>query len=185
MDEPKKHKRKPFDILDGLMDDDLFGLDDDFHMRIHERIDRLMREAFANVEDMKVEPGRSFVYGFSMQTGPDGKPVVKEFGNVPKSGAAHMPGEREPLVDVIDGESEVTVIAELPGVEKEDIDLNADERSLSIIVDAKERRYHKELRLPADVDPDSIKAAYKNGILEVKLKRIERKRNVKRKVQVD
>ncbi len=163
-----------------MFDEGFFtGFDEEFR-RMQEHMNRIFDEAMSGGEDHK-----KYVYGFTMRTGPDGKPVVEEFGNVPRSGAAKIGGEREPLVDVIDGEDEVSVIAELPGVDKKDIDLNAGERSLTISVDKEDRRYHKGLKLPADVDPDSVKATYKNGVLDVKLKRMEKKQEKKKKIQID
>ncbi|MBD3389100.1 MAG: Hsp20 family protein [Candidatus Altiarchaeales archaeon] len=178
-DFPRKRGRRFFD---GFFDDDLFGMD---FRRIHEQMDKLMRDAFKDFENVDVEPGKSYVYGFTMRTGPDGKPHVEEFGNVPRPGVEPISGGREPLVDVIDGKEQVSVIAELPGVDKKDIDLNAGERTLSIKVDTEGRKYHKELKLPADVDPDSVKATYKNGILDVKLKRREKKEEPKKKVRIE
>lgn len=121
------------------------------------------------------------VYGYSMTVGPDGKPVVREFGNVKPSfeqrrfGPA-KPGltvkeEREPLVDVITEGEQIRVVAELPGVEKTDINLQCAESELTISVDTPQRKYHKVLELPDPVDPESPKASYKNGVLEVLLKR--------------
>ena len=43
----------------------------------------------------------------------------------------------------------------------------ATERTLTIDVDMPERKYYKELELPADVDESSAKCTYKNGILEI------------------
>jgi len=124
-----------------------------------------------------------FVYGYSMTMGPNGKPVIREFGNVkpstkPTSFGFPKPGlevkeEREPLVDAIDEGETVKVIAELPGVEKSDINLNCTGTSLTIRVDTPKRKYHKELDLPAEVDPDSSKASYKNGVLEVVLTKVK------------
>ncbi|MFQ5710713.1 MAG: archaeal heat shock protein Hsp20 [Candidatus Geothermarchaeales archaeon] len=119
-----------------------------------------------------------FVYGYSMTMGPDGKPVIREFGNMrPSRMGVPKPAERrEPLVDVITGDKVIQVLAELPGVEKSDINLNVSEDSLTISVDTETRKYHKEVGLPEKVDPDSAKANYKNGVLEVTLnKREERK----------
>jgi HSP20 family protein len=108
-----------------------------------------------------------FVYGFSMRIGPDGKPNIEEFGNIPEiiSGDASFPSEREPLTDVIEGEKEISVILELPGVEKKDIDLETPERS-----------YHKKLTFPCKVKPETAKASYKNGVLEVRVERIEQRK---------
>ena len=84
--------------------------------------------------------------------------------------------EREPLSDIIEGDEEVSVTVEIPGVEKEDIDLNVTEDSLDIRVNSAKRKYHKLLDLPCDVKPKTTKATYKNGILDVVIKRKERKK---------
>lgn len=122
-----------------------------------------------------------FVYGYSFSLGPDGKPVIREFGNVkPSIGGGRfgtprpklaVKEEREPLIDTIVHDNEVKVVAELPGVEKSDISLQCDGRRLRVKVDTDNRRYHKELDLPVEVDPDTSKASYKNGVLELILTR--------------
>jgi len=182
MDDFRK-RRRPLD--GGFFGDDLFSFDDMFHDRLHERIHRIMHEALENMGEVDEDGARSFVYGFRINSGPDGRPVVEEFGNVPKNGEVQVSGDREPLVDVIDGKDEITVIAEVPGVEKKDIDLKADGRSLSISVESPQRRYHKELEMPAEIEPDSVRASYKNGILEVKIRRREGKADEKRRIKVD
>ncbi len=63
------------------------------------------------------------------------------------------------------------VVAELPGVEKPDIAVECDGRTLTLKVDTEKRRYYKRLDLPAEVDPDTSKASYKNGVLELVLTR--------------
>lgn len=123
-----------------------------------------------------------FVYGYSVRVGPDGKPVIREFGNI-KPGSSREEGgmplnlqdQREPLVDVIEDGNTVKVVAELPGVEKEEIKLYVTERSLTIEVDTPERKYHKELDLPAEVDETSARSTYKNGILETVLTKKRKK----------
>ena len=118
-----------------------------------------------------------FVYGYSITIGPDGKPQIREFGNVkPTRFGPRIREEREPLVDVYVTNGEVKVIAELPGVNKEDIQLHGTEDTLTISVDTPERKYYKEVKLPAKVDPKEAKTSYKNGVLEVTLpKKEERK----------
>jgi HSP20 family protein len=112
-----------------------------------------------------------YVYGFTMRTGPDGKPIIEEFGNVRPPSRELPSGEREPLVDVIEDEKQVTVIAELPGVEKEDIKVKASGKNLSIKVDTPERKYSKNIALPAEVKSESAKASYKNGVLEIRFEK--------------
>jgi len=118
-----------------------------------------------------------FVYGYSVKIGSDGKPTVREFGNMkPGPGGdeglpLNLQDQREPLVDVIDEEGQIRVLAELPGVDKEDIHLYVDEHTLTINVETPERRYRKELALSDEIDGSSSKSTYRNGVLETVLKK--------------
>jgi HSP20 family protein len=124
-----------------------------------------------------------FVYGYSMSIGPDGKPTIQEFGNVKPSRrpgafgleqpALEPKDTREPLVDVINEPTQVRVVTELPGVEKSDIKTSINEETLTIKVDSAARKYYKEVQLPAGVDPDSSKATYNNGVLEIALRKTQ------------
>ncbi|MER3601810.1 MAG: heat-shock protein Hsp20 [Nitrososphaerota archaeon] len=111
------------------------------------------------------------VWGYSITIGPDGKPIIREFGNFKPEKGGGIIREREPLVDIIEQADLIRVILEIPGVEKEDIDLKVTESKLTIRVDTADRKYHRTVELPEPVDPDSAKATYKNGILEVTLKK--------------
>ena len=75
-------------------------------------------------------------------------------------------------MDVYEEEDSIKVVAEVPGVDKNDINLNVTEKKLIISVDTPQRKYYKEVDLPAEVDPQSSKATYKNGVLEVVLKKV-------------
>jgi len=152
--------------------DELFGGMDDEFKNMEENMARIFEEMQKGGEG--AEPGKPYVYGFSMRVGPDGKPHIEEFGNTKAGvtpGAEHTPEEREPLTDVIDKGEDIVVIAEIPGVEKTNIKLKATEKKLVIDVATPDRKYHKDLALPAEVEKDTSKATYKNGVLEVKLKK--------------
>ncbi|MEM1977010.1 MAG: archaeal heat shock protein Hsp20 [Nitrososphaerota archaeon] len=164
--------------------------------RIFDEMERMMRELdemfSRSFEDLEREIPRSLirekrtdrgyireigpiVYGYSITIGPDGRPIIREFGNIRPGREPEMvevSEAREPLVDVFEEEDVIKVIAEVPGVEKDDINLNATERRLIIKVDTPQRKYYKEVDLPAEVDPQSAKATYKNGVLEVVLKKV-------------
>lgn len=179
--QPSRKRRSFFDdFFNGFGDFSSFDMEDDF-ARMQEHMNELMRQALSASEGRKgphssVRVDGPFVYGFSMRVGPDGKPSIQEFGNVPKKAKVGEKGsgalaEREPLVDVMAGEKEVTVIAEVPGVEKRDIHLKATPDSLSIEVNTQERKYQKRVELPVRVREDSAKALYKNGVLEVRFDR--------------
>jgi HSP20 family protein len=121
-----------------------------------------------------------FVYGYSVKIGPDGKPEIREFGNVkPGRLGPQVKEEREPLVDIIETNGEIHIVAELPGVEKKDIKLHGTEDSLSISVDTPQRKYFKEISLPAKVNVKEAKTEYKNGVLEVKLPKIKEEKKPK------
>lgn len=148
-----------------------FNMFDEFD-RLEKMMDEMMHKTFATSSKRKGLYG-PYVYGFSMSLGPDGKPVIREFGNVRKSRfGPEIRDEREPLVDIMEEDDDVVVVAELPGVERDDIKLHTTRDELVISVDTPKRRFHKELRLPAIVDPNSAQASYKNGVLEVRLKKI-------------
>ncbi|MEJ5293269.1 MAG: archaeal heat shock protein Hsp20 [Candidatus Methanosuratincola sp.] len=157
---------------------------DEWMREMEAQMERMFREFEGRVPEKLVRERRlpeggvikemgPFVYGFSVTFGPDRKPVITEFGNMKPSGRApwepafSLKEEREPLVDIIEGENDVRVVAELPGVEKEDIKVYATEKTITIDVSGKERSYYKELELPVEVDPSNSRSNYKNGILEV------------------
>jgi HSP20 family protein len=130
-----------------------------------------------------------FIYGYSMTLGPDGKPIIREFGNVRPSGFPQsrtgfsLAGVREPLVDILDEGEVLKVIAEMPGVEKENVKVEATSDSLTISADRDGTRYYKEVELPSEVDPNSAKSTCKNGVLEVTLKKSGKKKGVPIKVE--
>ncbi|MBI4399933.1 Hsp20/alpha crystallin family protein [Candidatus Micrarchaeota archaeon] len=165
-----------------------FFFSDDFEEefeRLREEMERMMGDAFKITgETEKSMENKPFVYGFSMRIGPDGKPVVQEFGNIkPKLKGAE--DEIEPLIDVIEEKEIVTIIAEVPGINKEEISLKATEETLSIRVDNAGRKYNKIVKLPVKVKPETAKANYKNGVLEVKLEKIEKKSDSEHKIKVE
>ncbi|MDW3626485.1 MAG: Hsp20/alpha crystallin family protein, partial [Nitrososphaeraceae archaeon] len=75
--------------------------------------------------------------------------------------------EREPLVDISSTDKEVKIVAEMPGIKKENIKINAYENSVEIISNDPQRKYHKVIDLPPEADIETVKSTYNNGILEV------------------
>ncbi len=143
--------------------DDSFGFFDREWERIREMMDMLTERTLRNKVDL--EP---FVYGFSMRTGPDGKPVFQRFGDAVGSGESVGNGiSREPLSDIIERGDTISVTVELPGIEKDYIDVDIDGRRMTITVDDQHRRIYKEIELPCGVDEESVKATFKNGVLEI------------------
>lgn len=112
------------------------------------------------------------IYGFTVRTLADGESKVESFGNIKKTPKGPVvEEEREPIVDVFDEKDHILVIAELPGVEEEDIKTEIKGDILNISVQEKERKYKKEVLLPSKVEAEPTSSIYKNGILELKLKK--------------
>ncbi|HEV56721.1 MAG TPA: Hsp20/alpha crystallin family protein [Phycisphaerales bacterium] len=106
---------------------------------------------------------------------------------------------RMPKVDVIDRDNEILVKAELPGVKKEDIDISVSDNSITLrgctSHESKEEKgdyyrmemsrgeFTRTLTLPADVDSDKAKAAYKDGVLELTLPKLTKSKRRAIKVE--
>lgn len=127
------------------------------------------REGVARVRGLGQE-GRA-TYGFTVRTGLGGIPRVERFGNVVRETEAGPVVEevREPIVDIFDEKDEIRVIAEMPGVEESKIKLEVKGDILSIAAQDAQRKYAKEVILPAVADPKAMTSSYKNGVLEIKL----------------
>jgi HSP20 family protein len=174
-----KRRRSPFDK------DPFFGDIDRIFREMEERMEEEFRDFTKKVpkdyiKERKLPDGSTvkefgpFVYGYSLKIGPDGKPEIREFGNIKKSlKGPEVKEEREPLVDVVETNSEIRVVVELPGVEKTDIKLHGTEESLEISVDTPQYKYYKEVTLPVKVRVKEAKSSYKNGVLEVILPKAE------------
>ena len=119
------------------------------------------------------------VYGFNIKVGLGEEGVkVEPFGNVhkdEKTGEAVVSEIREPLVDVFDEEEHVLVVAEMPGIGQEDVDLSVRDDILTICAERGEKKYRKEVLLPASFAPEQMSHTCRNGMLEVKLTRASEK----------
>ena len=163
--------------------------------KMFSEMEKMMEEEFKNfsekvpkeyIKERKLPDGSTvkelgpFVYGYSMKIGPDGKPDIQKFGNLKNSlKGPEIKEEREPLVDIVETNSEVRVVVELPGVEKSDIKLHGTENSLTISVDTAQSKYFKEIELPAKVKIKEAGSTYKNGVLEVVIPKSEPSNNPK------
>ena len=110
-------------------------------------------------------------------------------------------GAWAPAVDIHEAADGYTVTADLPGVKKEDIDVDLKDGTLTIKGEKKleektpkenyiriERSYGKFVRsfvLPNNVDPDKIKAAYKDGSLELHIPKKEEAKPKQIKIDVN
>jgi HSP20 family protein len=181
----------------------------------------MIKEMDAMMAEAKNDPafaaGRPIYYGYSIETGPDGKPIVKEYGNIrPKERPMIKPGAGEcgpetadcgcgtetqgqavPMQQVSDKDecfacamydekkNEYRIHADIPGISKEDIELELKGGKLILNARNEDRNYHSEIELEKEVNERSIKAEYNNGVLEVTLKCKKPKKETSKKINVD
>lgn len=98
----------------------------------------------------------------------------------------------KPVVDIYDNDDNIVIKAELPGVNKEDINIDVKDRFLtlqgerSVENEIKEDKYHRKERaygrfervftLPAEVDSEKIEADYKDGVLTINIPKPEKEK---------
>jgi HSP20 family protein len=103
-----------------------------------------------------------------------------------------------PSVDVSESGNTITVKAEIPGVDAKDIEVSLEGTVLTIKGEKKQEKeekeenhhhsersygyFHRRVELPAEVDPDKVEAAYKNGVLTIQL--IKTKESATRKIEI-
>jgi HSP20 family protein len=153
-----------------------------------------MSRPFMEIDDMFEEFKDSsnlqtygpYYYGYTMTIGPDGKPMVKEYGNV-KPALLPTSDIREPFVDVLvdDKEKVLKLVAEMPGVEKKDIKIVVEGRTVNLDAEHGEKKYHAKVPIRQKVEEDSVKATYANGILEVRFNLKEEEKPKGRTVEVE
>lgn len=176
----KKDKEEPEEKDEGISID--FGLGGlfkglgnliDTATRLAEKGEEISRTGeirFSGLEKIKGIKDLKGVYGVRVSTMADGRPSVQPFGNIKKTPKGPVVEEvREPLVDVFDEEDHLLIVAELPGVEKNDVHTEIKGDILILKAEKGERKYSKEVLLPSAVDVNTLESSFKNGILEIKL----------------
>jgi HSP20 family protein len=105
---------------------------------------------------------------------------------------------RVPHIDVIEKDGEILVRAETPGVDKDDLDVSVTENSVTIRGEKRSEEKHEDgdyvrseivqgafartVALPAEVDSDAVEATFRNGVLELKLRK--RQQAQRRKIRI-
>ena len=141
----------------------------------------------------KIREVGPIVQGYSMTVGPDGKPRIREFGNVKSSLSRDftqttpvISSEREPLADVTTTDKEIKVVLEMPGVSKENIKINAYDGSVEIsTTEGAQRKYHETIELPSETDIETAKSSYNNGILEITFKKKQQSKPKGKEIKID
>ncbi len=138
-----------------------------------------------------------YVYGCRVTMGPDGVPHVQEWGNrrpsrgipledrqgggvceplpapdKPKSQDGPATGEpagETPMYEMGDCKDSLSLVAEIPGVDRKDIDLRLDDGVLRMDARGRHKSYTLTVQMPAGVRLDRRYLQYRNGVLEIRL----------------
>ena len=166
----------------------IFGdLDREFS-EAEEMLNRMFRTV-REINPSDVTANSPYYYGYQITIGPDGKPHVREFGNVRPAakGLVEQAGVRQPLFDTAINEKQNTlgITAEMPGVNKEDIKVNIAGQYVTIHAEKGDKKYHTDIPVDLELDDTSAKASYSNGILELKVKLKQAPKAKAREIRVE
>jgi len=172
----KKKKEEDLDIAFGIGKLSLGGLFKgieklvDLAADLEEAGGEIKKEGEIDLSHLK--EGMKGVFGFSIKTMAGEKTIVEPFGNIKKTPKGpKVEEEREPMVDIFDEKEEVVIIAEMPGINEEGISMDFKGDILEVKAVYKDRKYYKEVLLPAKVKSETLTSTYKNGILEVRIRK--------------
>ena len=90
-----------------------------------------------------------------------------------KSFAKRSVAEQKPLIDIFQESNYITIVAEIVGFNKETLKIDVKDQKITLSAKSKDRRYYKSLNLPTVVIPNATHTKFKNGVLEIKLKKAE------------
>lgn len=112
------------------------------------------------------------IYGFTVKVGlGEDKPRIEPFGNIrkdAKSGRTVVQEVREPVVDVFEERDHVLVVAEMPGISADNVQLAVEDDLLTISAERGDKKYRKEVLLPAGFAREKMQVSCNNGVVEIK-----------------
>lgn len=118
------------------------------------------------------------VYGFSVKVGIGDQGAqevdIQPFGNVHRNedtGEPVIESVREPMVDLFNEEDHVLVVAEMPGIGKDEVCLNVTGDILILSAEKDDIQYYKEIKFPVEIVKENMVLAVKNGVVEIRLKK--------------
>ncbi len=165
-----EERRNLRDMLDEL---------DKFFEEFERSIEQTIRSSVVTGQKAFSKP---VVAGMAMGLGPEGKPTIQFFGD----NLVGPDGYRAPIYEQVVNEKdgEMRLLIELPGVEKEDVQISALEDRASLEAVKGDRKYRAEIALQRAIDPDSGTASYANGILDIVFKLRDKTNKAYRRVRV-
>jgi HSP20 family molecular chaperone IbpA len=166
-DRHKRRRKHPFDVSE----DELNWIYNEMH-RLFEK--RAFRQWIKLMLQKSFESNEQRILKFNINIVPIRKSTIQRSSNSPLKKLQEEPRgyrDHEPLPDILEGDNEVFITVAIPGVEKEDINLTIVEDMLEITIDTSKMDYHEVVNLPCEVKPETVESTYKNGVLDVTIKK--------------
>ena len=142
---------------------------------IHQLIDDMLSQSKGNENQL-------VVVGFAFKMDEHGNPIVEETTALQQG--QQQVFEIEPIVDAQQTEKSFLITASLPGIQKNEIDLQPSKKSLTITAWNTEQYFVKHIQLPSEIAPEKTNARFNNTVLEVELKK-RKTRAPKEKIKID
>ncbi|PSQ08702.1 Hsp20/alpha crystallin family protein [Halobacteriales archaeon QS_5_70_15] len=79
---------------------------------------------------------------------------------------------------VYEEDDRIRVVGDLPGVEKDGIDIKCDGERVTVVAGTETREYEERVDLPTTVDEHSARATFNNGVVEITLERADGSKNI-------
>ncbi len=144
---------------------------DDPFDEIFERMNEMMEKMWQDMGNMEGNQ-----WGYRMTKAPGQPPNFETFGDKTQQGQEQ--DKHETHVDVIEEDEVVRLVMDLPGVEKENIDVEATTRNVRITAEGTDRSYSEKVDLPTDIDPKTGEAKYNNGVLDLTFEKKDKNEDV-------
>jgi HSP20 family protein len=115
-----------------------------------------------------------FAYNFIINTSPVEESMRQKFESYPlkiTQKTTKKSKEDRSSFDIIKGDNEVTITIDVPDTKKENIDLRITKDTIEIMPNNPEGKYHKLINLPCNVKSKTATFTYRNGILDIIIKR--------------
>ena len=98
--------------------------------------------------------------------------LLNEIERIPSKSRPFMQKRKE-IGSVEDRDTELVLSADLPGIEKEDIELKVDSHSIAFSAKTEERNYDYGQSFDFELNPEEVRATFVNGVLDVVVKKAE------------
>jgi HSP20 family molecular chaperone IbpA len=138
-----------------------------------------------DIENIKILPKNASKTVRLEKFNPSNRSVHSPKYRLPKKLGKGKWREPKPLIDIFQDTKWMTIVAQIAGFNQETVKVSVKDQKLILSAKAKDRRYYKSVNLPKAVIPSIVHTAFKNGVLEIKLKKAIKKETIKEEAGIN